>query len=742
MEREVSGPVRGVANSSAYIKTPMDLVPIAGMMNTRLNAPESDRPRFGQRPGLVPAFPTVVGGGNPVQAMGVIQRSSGVSSYQRTKRTPLVLAWTDGNDVYRYSRKATRFKRTAFAMAVPNGSPFVAFVFDDNLAIRRSFGLLTETADPTGVKDANTAKPLAGYDRPGAAGLSDIIAVSGRYGGGGAGKYDEQAASLHRVVMGLQTAWHPQAGVAGDTNEHTMIFTVLVAPGVLTTAPAGYTDGCTYTSISAVNVDTGAVLWRNVLKDYDPGTSGDAQVRAATTVTNIDDPGGGSNFSSNAPNNIVSTSIEVTALFTFVCAGAYIYTFNTATGEYLQRIKMGNSASTTGWAKRTIKTMVRLGTARNAAIAGGNSLLCVFEGTNDNAASPAASTNFAAGSVGPLPGTNDARFAQPLSHWRSGVAEFNISSVMTNTPLTRSVFPSVTNDGWAEPGSVIQEPTSGSTHYTLRLSSVLNRSPRGGLPFAACKAPDPVGPIDFRADDPFFIGFTNKGYGVTSAAPTIMTDANYGSAAGWAWPDDVSTPPTVVAKFDGKGTKLWEVDAESLVRTYDIMPTGSAVVYHNDIPSSVDVAGPMASVMAMRCDSTGNLYIAGLRNGPEGTPTTGFNVRKLDGANGSIIWRANLKGKIYMDALRISPIDGSIFVVGERNDDWESPAGRYATLWKLSSVDGSIIDSYDFGLSDSLWSPAANSTTLNSNGYLDRHSAIGIDIDRSGRVAITTTPGV
>lgn len=780
MERQVSGPVRGVANSTAFIQTPMDLVPIAGMMNVRLHAPESDRPRFGQRPGTVPQFNQQLGNGNPVQAFGIIQRSSGTSAYERVDSSAQAMAFSASTDT-RYSRQATRFQRSAIGQY--DGDPHVVFVASGNFSLDRAFGkLLDDDKTGGGPPIDQRGNAVVGIDRPlhanegaGPATMSDILMVSGRKGTA-AGDYDEPDAKDHQVIMALQTAWHPRAGVAGDANEHTLVFTALIAPGPLTlhtTLPVGYTDGCLYTSITAVDADTGAILWRNVIKDTGPVLAVDTAIRGSA-LTCIDDPGGDI-FGSNAPVNIIAKSLDVQTDYTFVCAGPYIYVFNTTSGKYLQRASIGSSSSPNGWAKETQRTMVRRGLPRSyegltGPFAPANSLLCLFVGSNANDTTAPFNIRDNTTGVGPLPGSDDARFIQAISHWRSGLAEFLISPVPIDTVgatvLTRQQFPG-SND--PQPTQTVAETVAGVGHKTLRFSSVLARHPRGGLSYAGCVWPDPLftypdpgGSVPFPqpgqtaktiAADVFYCGFTNRGFGINSVAPAALTNPTYGAAAGWLWPDS-SVPPTTVAKFNADGTLAWEVDSESLLRLYEPLSGSRAgvVPYYNDIPTSNGVNGPEATIMGMACDAAGDVYIAGKRNNNPSQPTSGFNVMKLSEADGRIIWRANLAGIIYQHCVKVSPVDGSIFVCGMRNDTWNDPDGTvgtihdgdYATLWKLSPVDGEVLASLDLGLDDTLWSPGTGTgdPTAGYNVWKHYCSAVSLDIDRSGRIAFATNPGV
>jgi len=739
VDLDAKGPIRGVANNSAFYATPEDLAPLSAMGNVRLFGPVSDRPRFGQREGTVLLFNQVLGDGNPIQALSVIQRASGTASYARTGDDPLAITQTDALDTYRYSRRADRYKRNGAS----NGRPRVCFVADPNLSINRAFGLLSDNAVL-----ASRGLPLVSPDTPETT-VTDILRVSGRCGTG-AGQYDEQTGANHQVIMGMHCCWHPKAGVSGDPNEHTLVFASLIAPGANTTFPAGYNNGVMYISLTAVNVDTGDVLWRNVAKDADPNAAENTAIQAATGSF-VDDPGGGNMLdppSANAPINIISNDLVVDTDYTYLAASWFIYVFNTATGAYLQRITVGR------WSQEIQKIIIRNGLPRRyKSFPSGfdetlspKSLVVVFKGTNGNNGAFVDSTT----GKGPLP-VDDARFIQALADWRSGVAEYRIfrnsdgtAKTAIGTIIEQLEFPEPT-DGVTKT-EVVAETAGGTPHYTLRFSSILDRNPRGCTPYAACRGVDPLpaytspGSAEL-ASAPIFVGITNRGYGVSSATPTALTNANLGTAAGWAWPDS-SCPPTSLVKLDGKGNKIWEKDTQSLLSLYNpVQTTQPALAWYNDIPTKTGAGGPEATIMGMVCDAAGDVYIAGKRNNYGSQPTSGVNVAKVNGETGQIVWQQNLSGIVWQHCIAISPLDGSVLVCGMRNDSWDDDGsgGTYKFLWRLSQSDGEVLDSLDLGLDETLWGTGVDAA---NNNWKSWDSGFSISVDQIGRVAFCTTPGV
>ncbi|MCC6797709.1 MAG: hypothetical protein IT366_21530 [Candidatus Hydrogenedentes bacterium] len=71
------------------------------------------------------------------------------------------------------------------------------------------------------------------------------------------------------------------------------------------------------------------------------------------------------------------------------------------------------------------------------------------------------------------------------------------------------------------------------------------------------------------------------------------------------------------------------------------------------------------------------------------------NVWKLSAASGRVKWGFDTGGEAY--SVCAAP-NGTVYVVGERNNDW-SDGGDYANVWKLSSS-GSLIWGVDLGTSD------------------------------------------
>lgn len=860
MQKEVTGPQSGVANNTAFVKTPQDLVPIDGIRNVLLFAPESDRPRFGQRPGLVAQFEQQLGNGNPVQAFGVIQRSSGVTSYERVNEPSYRMRWKEENDLYRYSHEATSYKRTA---GEGTGDPHIAWVLGPEWSIRRCMGRVQDSATP-----ANKGRVLVDNNRK-YTNRSDILCVSmvdnGWVNVGTTPtKYHENPASQHQVLMGLNASWHPDAGTVGHAQQHTLVFCSLIDPGTIDTI-----KGALYTAITCINVDTGEILWRNVCKDLTESEAFNTKV--LTTDVNssaIDLPinyGCRTSGANQQAKNMIAKYLLVQRDYTYVCVSKYVYVFSTQTGQYLQSFDVG------GWAREVVRVIPRNGLARNltpndpfykaSGRYAAKSLLVVFSGSNaQNVISGTTPTNRwrvadateTETLAGTMPAALNNQYIQALSHWRSGVAECFIQYKLNGSPFTlcineanrssafsadggdvatqgsdswygiplnKSRFPAKSDED-ASPadwpaeqdvrewesgfGGTPGSSTTSSTHGTLRLSRVLDRRPRGGLPFSACGHIENVfftqndgtastipgnstvlvgqNPNVYydvpRANQAFFVSFTNRGYGhllrdantstnktrqqILNTNSALVDQKNFGrkfitgtqQQIYWLWPDDEKAP-TTIAKFDGRGAKLWEVDTQSILKPYYTGPSfGGTVIpnlsWYNDIPNSSGFNGVEATIMAMDVDMFGDVYVAGRRNSVDGQGQVGFNVFKLSGQTGTILWRRRLSGVIGQNCLRVSPYDGTVLLGGKRNDDWDSTLNpsfnKYAFLWKLDPIDGRVLSYQDHEMNASLWNSGVPTSAVdadgNGNSWLIWNSSFGIDVDRMGRVAYTTTPGV
>jgi len=73
-------PIRGAANNTPFIEQPQGFCPLEGIRNVRPFGPDGRR-RLAQRPPLNKLFGRQIGGGNPVQGLGVITKASSIAGY-------------------------------------------------------------------------------------------------------------------------------------------------------------------------------------------------------------------------------------------------------------------------------------------------------------------------------------------------------------------------------------------------------------------------------------------------------------------------------------------------------------------------------------------------------------------------------------------------------------------------------------------------------------------------------------
>lgn len=159
---------------------------------------------------------------------------------------------------------------------------------------------------------------------------------------------------------------------------------------------------------------------------------------------------------------------------------------------------------------------------------------------------------------------------------------------------------------------------------------------------------------------------------------------NCGGGPNSTYPPDLQQSRAVtVCKISAAGTMVWETDTDSIVRI------GSQSVY-NDIPT---VGGMDPSIQAVAVDSTNGVVYAG------GAPNGATNcVFRINGVDGSLQWGATLEPtvgppnqSIRQAGIAVDPTDGFVVVGGDNSTAWPGALGVHAHLWKLNSVDGSVV---------------------------------------------------
>jgi hypothetical protein len=421
-----------------------------------------------------------------------------------------------------------------------------------------------------------------------------------------------------------------------------------------------------YASVHVYNAQTRTQLWQTYLKDWD----------ATTPATQAGGAVGA--------NSIIPNSVRVYADYTFVSCGQYVYVFRTSDGFYLKRV------TPSGWADEVQDV-------RRSPLGG---LFALFTGSS---------------SVSGIIPANTA-LVHEGQHVRAGVALFQINADTGNAapaPLTHVAFGQTLTDT----GNANYE-----NHQTFRFSEHLFRgydpalgalrtNPRGGLPFG----------FALDASGNIFCSFTNRGWGKTLAADI----------------PDSSFAPTTVCKIGGItatfGRLQWEGDTQSVLDQY-VTPGG--VTCYNDIPGGgalnrqwpnglASLNGPGGdepSIDSLCCDAAGDVYAGGHRNQLD--VAGGFNVFKMSGLDGTLVWGTNLSGMVYQHCMAVDPTDGNVVVGGERNSDWDGSNAdgtgpKQAHLWKLSAATGAVLWHQDLGAV---------------------RSCFGVDISSEGKVAYCTPP--
>lgn len=252
-------------------------------------------------------------------------------------------------------------------------------------------------------------------------------------------------------------------------------------------------------------------------------------------------------------------------------------------------------------------------------------------------------------------------------------------------------------------GSLLQNTLSTggeNNHGTLRFSSVLQRQPRGMIPWGFVRL------SAARNNDYVVIG-TNRGWNATGSLPPNSDQA-----------------PTTVVRISQQGytattpiTRVWERDTYSRLDPHIVTPIGggAAITIYNDIPAGIPgnntpvgsfgPGGPESSLNAIAVDRDDNLYVGGRT---VGTPLGNRNVFSLS-PDGDIRWSAALGDatvpsgqfmNIHQHCIVVDPTDQNIWVGGKRNGAWTGNQGNQAHLWKLSRDTGQVIQYADLNVSD------------------------------------------
>lgn len=331
--------------------------------------------------------------------------------------------------------------------------------------------------------------------------------------------------------------------------------------------------------------------------------------------------------------NVFINTVEVTRLYTMVCTNEKVYALRNDTGA------VAETTACNAWSDECIEARRWKDTTT-----GFEYLYVLFNGATALLASEIAAGN-------QLPNGTAISSGFYAKCFRSGVMKFRIAS---DSYATTPVF---TQIRWGRQLSS-GDPFYEADHGYFRISENSEVRPRGAIVNALA--------VDLGGN--VYIARCNCGGGPSVAyTPDLL----------------LARPITVCKVSASAGTMLWEVDTESIIRV------GSQAVY-NDIPTA---GGIEPSVQAIAVDSTNGLvYVGGAPNAANSC------VFRLSGSDGSMQWQSALElagqtpnRTIRQACIAVDPTDGHCVVGGDNSVDWPGALGVHAHLWKLNSVDGSVV---------------------------------------------------
>lgn len=340
----------------------------------------------------------------------------------------------------------------------------------------------------------------------------------------------------------------------------------------------------------------------------------------------------------DSATGIYANAVRVTPTFTYLCADRYIYVLRTSDGVYVQRYDLY------GWAQEVMDCKLRPD----------GKLAVLFAGTA-NLSGPLVSTL----ASNTTPSGTEAGRANGF-HFRSGVMLFDVDENRQQPgfhPLIQLQFGAKLDSGDA----------NYEDHNYFRFSEHGIAFPRGYI----------ASSMAVTDDNEIVVVRCNRGWGPTdSDAP------------------DLTTPKLSVCKISS-GTSAavlqWENDPGSIEDAY----AGTWGTYYNDIPHPNNAdntpADPHPTCDAVAVDPDGDVYVAGRRT------SAGYNVHKLSGADGSLLWSQNCGPWISQHGLSFNRGTGRLVAVGKRTTDWEGAGGDEALGWELDPLTGDIVNHIDLG---------------------------------------------
>jgi len=352
------------------------------------------------------------------------------------------------------------------------------------------------------------------------------------------------------------------------------------------------------------------------------------------------------------PNEMI-----VTDEYVVIVAGKKVYIMRADSGRRVHRFEIPEAEEVAGVAQHTGGRLVIGFNGRQATVVIGDD-----DGSTDE---------------DPNVGLGDQR--RTGFYWRSGSGLLSVAPDMGIT---------VPGTALAQVQHGVKRTDTGGLNYenhpTFRIYEKSRRQPLRGCIVNSIAADD---------DGAVVLARTSHGWGRSDSQPPS---------------DDM--PPVTVCKI-GPGTSsaelLWEVDVGAIraQRSWG----GGAVVVHNDIPSANDaintVADPHPTVDGICVDENGDVYCAGRKAGTSNP----FNIWKLNGATGQVIWSKALSGAtshwINQNCLRFNRFKGTLFAAGLVED----AGSDKAHLWEVSAADGEVIKEHDLGIEVTAYGLATSS---------------------------------
>ena len=385
--------------------------------------------------------------------------------------------------------------------------------------------------------------------------------------------------------------------------------------------------------------------------------------------------------SEGSENNVEALAAACTQTAVWVARGRRLWKIPLATAGDGTRVTIATSGDEADLDPLELNTPLGAaavpGLGRVVALAavvfeGRDRLYAAFEGATDAGSFANPSGSIASGAT--------------ARHFRAGVCALEVGlGGVSGLSLVSIGLPAVGADPYVE----VDGGGQAIDHRSVRFSRLLDRGPRGALPAAIA--------ADAR-DGSFVVAFTQRGWGPTTS-----------------FPPDTERPPTVLARFDANGQKLWEVDADSVISgERGGKRTGVATTYPCDVPDedganagTTTHAGP--AIRALAIAPSGLIVAAGRINSGR------FNVFAFDPGAGTLRWRQRTEGRNPTSSSPTWPAPGDsgggsprgsvafesesvVWIAGRRNASWTAAdytaptyVAPWAHAWRLATADGAVL---------------------------------------------------